>query len=503
MKNRHRYSAFLLVISLLLVSSCRDFLDINEDPNNPREVAETQLLAGIIANFSYEVIGGYPVRVTNTWAQQTAYNATLPHYDNYDIDENAVENYWTFFSYTDVMQNCKVLVEKAEENASYDYAGIARIIWAWNMSMITDVFNNAPFSQAWQHDEFPFPKYDSQESIYENIQLLLDQAIEDFDRTDKAAIFVGAEDFVYGGDISRWRKLAHLLKARFYLRLVYAPGKNIATQAQLALDQLPMAFSSNADDARYTYLNEEGQENPWYQYAIDGKWDTDTQMSDNYINLLLNSDDPRIHAQAKLQGGVYVGHPNGAPAAPDVSAIGSFYSDADAPLDWITFAEQKYIEAEAQFLLGNREAAQAAYQAGLQASFDKLAAAMVTGAAQAGVTSAELSQAIAGYLAANGTLVNQDNAAYRQIMVQKYIANFLQFETYNDYRRTGFPILEMAQNVIQDDLTEVASRFPYPSAELNFNAQNVNAEGIPVGRRAVREKVWWDSAPQNCALCPQ
>ncbi|MCB0632486.1 MAG: SusD/RagB family nutrient-binding outer membrane lipoprotein [Saprospiraceae bacterium] len=503
MKNNFRHYTYLFIVSMLMLTSCQEFLDINEDPNNPVDVAEPQLLGGVIANFSYEVLGGYPVRVTNTWVQQTAYNGTLPHYGIYDIDENAVNNLWTFFSYTDVMQNCKVLVEKSERNGTYDYAGIARTIWAWNMSIVTDLWNSAPYSQAWQQESYPFPVYDSQETIYENIQTLLDEAIDNFDRTDKMAPFVGAEDFVYGGDISKWRKMAHMLKARFYLHLTYAPGKDARTQAQLALDQLSDAFTSNADDAGYTYVDEEGQENPWFQYTIDGKWDNNTQLSAHYVDLLLGSGDPRIHAQAQLQGGVYAGHPNGAPSAANVSFLGNYYSDADAALDWLTFAEQKFIEAEAKFLLGDKTGAEAAYQEGVMASFAKLSAAISVGATKAGVTAAELDQAIDDYMAANLDLVDQDNAAYRQIMIQKYIANYLQFETYNDYRRTGFPILEMAQNVIQTDLNEVASRFPYPSAELNFNTDNVNAQGIPVGRRAVKEKVWWDSAPENCTLCPQ
>lgn len=503
MKNNFRHYTYLLIVSLLLFSSCKEFLDINEDPNNPVDVAEPQLLAGVIANFSYEVLGGYPVRVTNTWVQQTALNATLPHYGIYDLDENDVNNTWTYFSYTDVMQNCKVLVNKAEENSTYDYAGIAQVIWAWNMSIVTDLFNSAPYTQAWAQETYPFPVYDSQESIYDNIQSLLDEAINNFDRTDKMAPFVGAEDFVYGGDIDKWRKAAHLLKARFHLRLAYAPGKDAATQAQLALDQLPNAFAGNADDAGYKYVDEEGQENPWFQYTIDGKWNTSTQMSEQYINMLLDSGDPRIHAQAQLQGGAYVGHPNGAPGAADVSFIGNYYSDADASLIWLTFAEQKFIEAEAKFLTGDRAGAQMAYQEGITASMDQLADAIAVGATKAGVTVAELEQAITDYKAANMDLADQDIAAYRQIMTQKYIANYLQFETYNDYRRTGYPALEMAQNVIQDDLNEVASRFPYPSAELNFNKENVDAQGIPVGRRAVKEKVWWDSAPENCAYCPE
>lgn len=503
MKNKNRYIFFPLLLALFVMPSCNDFLDINEDPNNPVDVAEAQILGGIIANFSYEVLGGYPVRVTNTWVQQTAYNATIPHYGMYDVSENAVNNTWTFYSYTDVMQNCKVLVDKAEANQTFDFAGVARIIWAWNMSMVADLWNNAPYSQAWDNENFPFPVYDSQESIYESIQTLLDEAIANFDNPAKKAPFIGSEDFVYGGDVSKWRKLAHLLKARFHMHLTYAPGKDPVAQADLALKAIAEAFGSNADDAVYFYLNEQGQESPWFQYAIDGKWNNSTQLSAQYITLLQNTNDPRIHAQAQLVNGAYVGHPNGAPAAAAVSAIGNYYSDADAGLEWLTYAEQKFIEAEALFLKGDRSGAELAYQEGITASFDKLTNAIVTGANNAGITAADITQAIEDYKTANGTLSTFDQTAYQEILTQKYIANFLQFETYNDVRRTSIPKLQIAQNVIQTDLTEIATRWPYPSAELNFNSDNVNAQNIPVGRRAVSGKVWWDSAPENCTLCPE
>ncbi|MDN5212388.1 SusD/RagB family nutrient-binding outer membrane lipoprotein [Fulvivirgaceae bacterium BMA12] len=488
-------------IMLMISTSCNDFLDVNTDPNNPVAVSEPLLLTGVIVNFSYEVLGGYPVRVTNTWAQQTAYNAVLPHYGVYDVDENDVNNTWTFFSYTDVMQNAKILAEQATENELYDYSAIAKIIWAWNMSIITDLFGNVPFTEALDFDNFPQPRYDSQETVYTGIQALLDEAIADIDRTDGSATFVvGSDDFVYGGDMAKWRKLANVLKARFHMRLTYAPGKTASAQADLALAALAQGFTDNTDNAMYAYQNSPGAENPWFQYAIDGKWNTSTQVSASYVELLTNLDDPRLFAHARYADSAFIGHPNGAPADIDVSAIGEYYSAADAPLQWFNFAEAKFLEAEAQMIKGDRPAAQAAYQAGMQASFDELSAEIATKAANP-VDTSGLSSDIAAYITAQETLDASDQVAYSQIMVQKYIANFLMFETYNDWRRTGYPALNVAQNAILAGMTEPARRFPYPSAELNYNSSNVNAEGIPIGNSAVTGRVWWNSTPDACILC--
>lgn len=502
---RSKITTLILSIGMLFSSiSCSDFLDVNTDPNNPTEVSEPLLLTGILANFSYEVVGGYPVRITNTWIKQTTYNAVLPHYDNYQVTENDVNNLWTFYAYPQIMMNCKVLAEKATENKAYNYSAIAKIIWAWQLSIVTDLYGNVPYSQALQPDEFPQPKYDAQSEVYDGIQSLLDQAIADIDAPDKnAAVTPGVDDFIYRGNMAKWKRLAYTLKARFHLRLTYAPNHTPATQAQLALDAVTNGIQTLADDAKYPYLTDPGQENPWYQYAIDGKWDKDTQISNYYITLLKGLNDPRIHAHAGLlANGEYEGHENGTPQEADLSPIGAFYSAADAPLEFVSAVESKFIEAEANFILNKRPEAETALRAGLTLSFQKQRAAIVEGAAEYDEsTPAEVDATIAAYIDDNSVLPAGDAAAYEHLMTQKYISNFLQFETYNDWRRTGYPELQPVADPFPDNLTTVPLRFPYPSAELTYNSANVNAQNLPIGFRALGNKVWWNSCDNCCTIC--
>ncbi|MTI31503.1 SusD/RagB family nutrient-binding outer membrane lipoprotein [Cytophagales bacterium RKSG123] len=466
------YFLTLLIVGGLI--SCGDFLDVNEDPNNPQKVTEDLVLTAVLSNFSYEVLGGYPVRVTNTWMNQTFYGAAAPNYGTYDVDENDVNNTWRFYSYTDVMQNCKELEKMATESGNLHYRSIANIILAWNISIITDMFGDAPFSEAFQAvDGVLKPVYDSQEQIYEQIQLLLDQAIVDADAQSLNS--PSSNDIVYGGNMGAWKRLAYTLKARYYLRLSNAPGKSEVEQAQLALNALGKGMSSNADAPSVKYFNSPDAENPWYQYARDGKWNTWTRPHADYVALLYDLEDPRMDFQFNANAsGVYAGSTSDVGTADEtISEIGDFYSAADAPLYWLVYAEVPFIKAEAELLKsgGVTTSVIEAYVEGIEASMDMY-----------GISD------IDEYLQMN-VLDNDPEKAYEQLMTQKYIANYLQLENYHDFRRTGYPQLNVTPSSI---MNEIPVRFPYPSTELLYNAENVAKTGIPNGIKALGVPVWWD-----------
>jgi len=73
----------------------------------------------------------------------------------------------------------------------------------------------------------------------------------------------------------------------------------------------------------------------------------------------------------------------------------------------------------------------------------------------------------------------------QNIIEAKYVAMFLQTEAYNDYRRTGFPVLVPTVG------SAVPSRYPYCTDERLYNAESV-PEGI-----TFNAPVWWMSAKQG------
>nr|WP_068886943.1 SusD/RagB family nutrient-binding outer membrane lipoprotein [Pedobacter panaciterrae] len=499
MKRKYIILPFVLIF-LTTLYSCKKYLDINRDPNTPGEVTEKLMLPSIISYFSFEVAGGYPTRVTSFWTKHLAYATAGPHEGNYKVTANDDDNFWRYTSYTSVMATCQELITKAETNGNPSYAAIAKIILAWNLSYITDSFGSVPYSDAFKGaNGVVKPKYDSQEDVYKQIQILLDEAIVDAGKGQGST--PGSEDFIYGGEMTSWVHLANTLKARFYLRLSSAPGYNAVTQANLALGALDAGSITSAEAPKMTYYAKANADNPWYQYAIDGKWSLSPKPSIYYVNLLKTTGDPRLAFQvAKVASGAnagqYLGVTNDAPptAISNYSAIGPFYSAQAAPLNLLVYAEVPFVRAESEFLKANKVVTQAvitAYNAGIAASMG------LYGISTDPTSSTPETKA---YLTANTLTLGTSSAdAYKMIMTQKYIANFLQFEAYNDFRRTGLPALPINNEAypggtldIQPVLNIIPLRFPYPSSERSYNSANIPSD-IPVSPiDAMVIPVWWD-----------
>jgi hypothetical protein len=308
---------------------------------------------------------------------------------------------------------------------------------------------------------------------------------------------------LYGGDLQKWDRLAHTLLARFHIHLTNAPGNDAQDRAQQALDALQNGFQSNADDADFQYFDEVGSENPWYQFTIDGKWVFSRQLSEHYVELLKTRLDPRLPVQARQTGAVtssgvvsdftpapitpavfdlddstYVGHMNGTSGTliENISSIGTFYSAPDAALTWLSYAEAKFIEAEATLITQGAAAADPIYREAITASMDKL-----------GIDPADRDD----YLASRPPLTA--DTALEAIITEKYIANFLSLENFNDWRRTGFPTLTPVMNRPQTPSGIIPLRYPYPQSELSTNSASVEATGVPAGFAALETPVWWDT----------
>lgn len=491
---------FSLIAALLLVVSACDLADINDNPNSPTTVSEELQLAGLLGHFSYEVVGNEPARTPSLWTQQIAANASPLTADNYDQKATDVNNLWEFTSYTAVMNNARDLDAQATENGNFAYAGIAKTVLAFNLAIVTDLWGDVPWSEAFDPVNTT-PAYDTQEQVYAAVFDLLDGAISDFNQPSPRS--PGSDDLLYGGDMTKWARMAHTLQARFHLRLSSAPGNDAAQRAQQALTALQNGFQSNADNADFQYFDANGSENPWYQFTIDGKWVVSRQLSKHYVDLLKTRQDPRLAVQARQAGAVgnggpvggftpapftasdfelsdptYQGHVNGIQgvAINAISSIGHFYSDADAPLNWLNYAEATLIEAEATLITQGAAAADPIYRTAIAASMDQL-----------GVDPADRD----AYIASRPALTEE--AALEEIITEKYIANFLNLENYNDWRRTGYPALHPVTNRPQTPSGIIPLRYPYPQSELSTNSASVAATGIPQGFPALEVPVWWDT----------
>jgi hypothetical protein len=140
-------------------------------------------------------------------------------------------------TYTVLTNNLAAIIRKTSSDPDLvnKYA-IARILRAWIFSQCTDTYGDIPYSEANQapSEAIVSPKYDSQESIYQD---LLKELKEAASQLDASKVSYGNADLIYNGDVGKWKKLANSLRLRLALRVRYAApelAKNSLSDLQVS-----------------------------------------------------------------------------------------------------------------------------------------------------------------------------------------------------------------------------------------------------------------------------
>jgi hypothetical protein len=459
-----------LILGAITLNSCTNELEtFNENPNSPTGLSNpTTLLTGAEVGTINNSVGNL-TRGFSLFTQHTNGNAFQSQESGqYILTELDNEGDWSNIYQAGLNAN---IIIKNYETANPYYGGMARVLLALNMGYATDAWGDIPFSDAFQGLEGNLtPKYDTQKEVIERIQSYLDIAIVDLAKPVEAnATIPSKDDIFYQGNTDQWTKLAYAIKARYAMRLTIKDGSTVA--AQKALTYAQKSFTGtvkdiNADNLVATF---DGGNNQSSWYAFNNQRTGYMGMGKYFIDLLKNTTDPRLpFYSGKDENGEYNG---AAPESPDADGVTSQFgkyfakdgldekTSGSTPLNIVTLSEVKFIEAEAQFRLGNTAAAQTALEAAISTSIKN-----VTGADDT---------VFAANAAATVTLEN--------IITQKYVALFGSTEPYNDWRRTGFPVLTPNQN---SSSKKIPVRLITPKSErtLNTNAIIVSSNYTPV---------WW------------
>lgn len=447
---------FTLITSVILFSSCEKWInpDINIDPNNPTDVSMAQLVAPIEVNLAY-VVGGELTRYSSAWMQQIAgLQSQSAEVDLYILGESDVNDAWSYNLYAPGMINAKILIEKATANNSPHYAGIGKILMAYHLGVITDLWGDAPYSDALNGIELKFkPKYDSQEKIYTTIFTLLTDAVTDL-QASKSVYSPGDEDVIYGGNLSKWIKAAYALKARYNLHLAKKKGASAYTEA---LANTAKAFTSNDDDFKLVFNSAYNNANPIYKSEQERPGYLCANST--YIAMLKAQSDPRLLVYFNGNIGSAAGENNA-----NASKIGDAYGSSVSPVYLISYAEVKFIEAEAYLMTGNKEKAAESYNEALKASLQR-------------------ESALGDGSWYNSQKETAATISLAKVMNQKYQSSFLQLECWTDWRRTGFPALVKPLGAV---ISEIPRRLPYPDDERLYNGDN-----MPAGLN-LTSRIWWD-----------
>ena len=463
MKNRYLIKFGTIILLAVAISSCKKWIDpnINNDPDSALDANYNLILPAIEVNMGY-VMGGMDIRgITGMWVQHVrgAARQASTMGKNYNLTEADVNNAWNSF-YNGFMMDIKILIDKTG-SANPQARGVGKVLMAVALGQASDLWGDIPYTQAFTGDANLKPAYDSQQSIYTKINTLLTEAITDLSTASSANIIpLGStsNDLIYNGSTTKWIAAARSLRARYAIHL----SKKAGVDYTAILADCAAGISSNANDMQLAFGTTEANANPLYEFDIQR---TDVAPSATFA--VRAAGDPRF----------VVFNYNSV----DKKNFGTFYGSISSPVPFMTYVETLFIQAEAQLRkTGPSQAlANTAYDAAVKNSLSKFGIPLTTDTATVNSTNRWIrdhtTYATTSTLGP-GILTDRN---FQTIIEAKYIALFMQTEAYNDYRRTGFPVLVPTAG------TSVPVRYPYATDERLYNSANV-----PTGI-TTSTVLWW------------
>ncbi|MDD3131333.1 MAG: SusD/RagB family nutrient-binding outer membrane lipoprotein, partial [Bacteroidales bacterium] len=242
-------------VLLLIMAGCtQDILeDINVNKNNPTDVPSKLLITDAMTKTAFSIVGSDLAFYASVYVEHNVgiynqmYNAEIRSGE--PSLATTYNNSWG--SIYETLYNLKIIINKTspggDEEANVHTLGVAQILTAYNLAILTDLFGDVPYEEALQPGVIFQPKLDSQESLYAEIFRLLDEGIANLEKETLAA-GLGGQDFIYKGNIANWKKFAWGLKARYTARLAL---RNSAWDQ--VIEYANKSFTSASEEAKFVY----------------------------------------------------------------------------------------------------------------------------------------------------------------------------------------------------------------------------------------------------------
>jgi len=458
MKNFNAQIIIALTIACIMLGSCKKVFNENDIQNNPNAVTDVDvraLLSGTMLGVAF-LHQDTDVRIAAIWSGQlNGLSRAHLGFAQYLVSSQSFN--WTILY--PVASQARLIQTKADELGDKWTKGVGQILEALVIAKATALYGDVPYSQAFDKDRYPTPVFDKQIDVYTALQNTLNLAIVNLSASTGLAF--AAQDFIYQGDILKWKAAANTLKARLYLhRRQYAEAivsANVGIKTTNADALIPHGTSQGQN------IN---QNHDFFRVSRAG----DTGFEGTYLALLMqsriNSINTKTNETALYNHFVKVGITATGSLDPNTTD-GAFMADAPQPI--LTFYENQLMIAEAEARLGNNSQALVALnkvRAGLAAGY-------INGktffAANRQYNAYEISDfGISGMANVTNTTSVQV-ALLHEIISQRYIILLMQYEAFNDYRRlaSAIPIVQLPIKLYVG--TTKPQRFIYPQQEINSN----------------------------------
>lgn len=289
----------------LTFGACHDLDELNVNPNGPApETTDLNLLMPtFISQLGQRVVdlGFGDLAGVMEHTQKNGWGGGHNYYD------------WTNGShswqpYYGILRQVEEFQRKAVEGDFDFHKGVALVMKAYTFGMITDLWGDAPYSQALQGESGNAsftPAFDPQRDIYMGILADLEEANTLLSKPQAAYRNINkVQDILFEGDVTRWRKFANSLALRYYMRLSLKEAgiaEDGITRIASDPDTYPL-ITSASEDANVHYIGT-SQADSWPTNMVFNKDEYGEYMRRKMCATLVNAmqalDDPRLGVWAE------------------------------------------------------------------------------------------------------------------------------------------------------------------------------------------------------------
>ncbi len=456
-----RIYSTILIISILnvtILSSCKKLFnqpDINSNPNAVTDVDLATLFGGTLLGVSL-LQEDTDVRIASIWAGEL--NGLARAHLGYAQYIVSSQNF-TWNTLYPVAGQARLMQIKADSLGNKWAKGIGQVLEALVIAKTTDLYGDVPYSQAFDGIKYPTPVFDKQKDIYTALQLTLDNAIANLSAPTGSAY--PTKDFIFKGDVKKWKAAANTLKARLYLH---------TGQYNQAVTSAQVGIAGVSGDALIPHGTSIGidinQNNDFFSVSRIGDTGFDGAYLPKLMKSRIGSSNTKTDETALYNYYFKIGIT--APTSLDPNTIdGAFVANAQQPI--ITYYENQLILAEAQARLGFYDSALSALnsvRAGFATGYINGKNLPLAGRKYDPYTIADFNQS---GLANPTVSSNIQYALLYEIITQRYIFLLMQYEAFNDYRRLSIAIPNVELPIPLYLGTKKPQRFIYPQSEINTN----------------------------------
>ncbi|MFI3261271.1 MAG: SusD/RagB family nutrient-binding outer membrane lipoprotein [Rikenellaceae bacterium] len=500
---------YSLLFSAVALTSCSESVmdEINTDYDSvgPDAVAAKFSFTNIQNNLACVTVGGDAMFYVMTYTEHEV--GTFGQMSEAEMRTSSVWNSTTFnnswyYLYFH-LQELKLIEEKCGEGGTDEGSlfnlGIAQVLRALYLGILTDNWGDVPWTEALRVDEGILqPQLDSQESIYEDIFANLEAGIANLEAGEYGDMPLDdAQDMIYGqystvsGTENRaaaYIKFAYSLKARHLMRLSYVNNYS-SSDYDAVIAAAEKGFTSATDEAKNSVFNGVSSITPYASFYDSRDY---LSLSTSFVKKYTERNDPRYDQYAA--GTSVVGTTQyyvGVAANGTTDAQAAYYSittscfDGAAPVMYMSYHELMFIKAEAY-----------ARKSDLTNAYTALEAAVTAAMVKAG----NIATRVYGYTTMTADVIAAyiedevkprfEEDAVQEIAIQKYLGVYQDgetLETYSDMRR------QMAMGInyaLENPYTWLyPQRLPYGDDDVTANT-NVS-EAFGDGTYVLSEKVWW------------